>query len=59
MLDRFTGGADGKAVMASGVPLKRIGRPEEVARAVLFVASEEASFMTGHILNVDGGKTAG
>ena len=59
MLDRFTGGDEGKAIMASGVPLKRIGRPEEVARAILFVASEEASFITGHILTVDGGKTAG
>ena len=59
MLDRFTGGDEGKAIMASGIPLKRIGRPEEVARAILFVASEEASFITGHILTVDGGKTAG
>ena len=59
MLDRFTGGDEGKAIMASGVPLKRIGRPEEVARAILVVASEEASFITGHILTVDGGKTAG
>jgi NAD(P)-dependent dehydrogenase (short-subunit alcohol dehydrogenase family) len=59
MLDRFTGGSDGKAYMASIVPLKRIGRPEEIARAVVFAASDEASFVTGHILNVDGGKTAG
>jgi NAD(P)-dependent dehydrogenase (short-subunit alcohol dehydrogenase family) len=59
MLDRFTGSDDGKAYMASLVPLKRIGRPEEIARAVLFVTSDEASFITGHILGVDGGKTAG
>ena len=59
MLDRFTGGADGKAYLASLNPQKRIGRPDEVARAILFVASDEASFITGHILGVDGGKSAG
>jgi len=37
------------------VPMKRMGRPEEVARAVLFLASEEASFITGADLYVDGG----
>ena len=35
--------------------MKRMGEPEEVARAVLFVASPEASFITGVDLNVDGG----
>jgi NAD(P)-dependent dehydrogenase (short-subunit alcohol dehydrogenase family) len=59
MLDRFTGGEAGKAYLASLNPQKRIGQPEEVARAILFVASEGASFMTGHILSVDGGKSAG
>ena len=59
MLDRFTGGEEGKAYLASGVPLKRVGQPEELARAILFLASDEASFITGHILTVDGGKTAG
>ena len=38
--------------------LKRLGRPEEVARAILFVASDEASYMTGSIVAVDGGWTA-
>jgi NAD(P)-dependent dehydrogenase (short-subunit alcohol dehydrogenase family) len=59
MLDRFTGGADGKAYLASLNPQKRIGNPDEVARAIVFVASDDASFITGHILNVDGGKSAG
>ena len=59
MLDRFTGGEQGKAYLASLNPQKRIGQPDEVARAILFISSDEASFITGHILNVDGGKSAG
>ena len=41
------------------VPLGRIGRPEEVANAALFVLSDEASFITGVALPVDGGFSAG
>ncbi len=59
MLDRFTGNAENKAALASRVPFGRIGVPDEIARAVVFAASAGASFMTGHILTVDGGKTAG
>jgi NAD(P)-dependent dehydrogenase (short-subunit alcohol dehydrogenase family) len=59
MLDRFTGSAERKAVLAGAVPLARIGNPEDIAAAVLFAASEGASFMTGQILTIDGGKTAG
>ena len=40
-------------------PLRRMGRPEEVAAAVVFLASEEASFITGSSINVDGGFTSG
>ncbi len=46
--------ADMSAV-AAGLPLKRLGRPEEVANAVLWLCSDETSFVTGHILEVDGG----
>jgi NAD(P)-dependent dehydrogenase (short-subunit alcohol dehydrogenase family) len=38
--------------------LKRVGRPEEVARVILFLASDDASYMTGSIVAVDGGRTA-
>jgi 2-keto-3-deoxy-L-fuconate dehydrogenase len=39
-------------------PIGRIGKPEEVARAALFLASDDASFITGHLMFVDGGWTA-
>jgi NAD(P)-dependent dehydrogenase (short-subunit alcohol dehydrogenase family) len=51
----------GKAKITRGlvttVPMGRLGLPEELANAIAFVASDEASFITGHVLNVDGGKT--
>ena len=58
MLDRFTGTADRKAGLVAGVPLKRSGRPEEIADAIVFAASSKASFITGQIIAVNGGKTA-
>ena len=59
MLDRFTGTPENKAALASGVPLGRVGKPVEIAAAVRFLASEAAAFITGQIVTVDGGKTAG
>ena len=41
------------------IPLGRIGTPEDVANAVAFLASEEASYITGHVLNVNGGMLMG
>jgi NAD(P)-dependent dehydrogenase (short-subunit alcohol dehydrogenase family) len=58
LLNRFTGGADRKAGLIAGVPLKRAGKPEEIARAIVYLASDDASFVTGQILGVNGGKTA-
>jgi NAD(P)-dependent dehydrogenase (short-subunit alcohol dehydrogenase family) len=58
MLNRFTQTAERKAGLASTVPLKRVGRPEEIAQAIVFVSSDKASFITGASYLVDGGKTA-
>jgi NAD(P)-dependent dehydrogenase (short-subunit alcohol dehydrogenase family) len=58
MLNRFVGSPERKAGMVAGVPLKRVGTPEEVARTILFLGSDKAPFLTGQIISVDGGKSA-
>jgi NAD(P)-dependent dehydrogenase (short-subunit alcohol dehydrogenase family) len=45
--------------MASYVPIGRIGTPEDVAEAVLFLCSDQAPYITGATLEVDGGMSAG
>ena len=58
MLTRFTGTDDRKATLIAGVPMKRMGLPEEVAQAIVFLGSDRSPFLTGQILAVDGGKLA-
>jgi NAD(P)-dependent dehydrogenase (short-subunit alcohol dehydrogenase family) len=58
MLTRFTGTAEKRAAMGTAVPLGRLGLAEEVADGIVFIASDEARFITGHVLIVDGGKSA-
>lgn len=58
MLDRLTGTPDRKAAFLAAVPMKRGGTPEEVANAILFLASDKASYISGQIIRVNGGKTA-
>jgi NAD(P)-dependent dehydrogenase (short-subunit alcohol dehydrogenase family) len=55
MLERFTGNEAGKAALLTGVPLKRAATPEEIAQMIMFLASGQASFVTGQIVSVDGG----
>jgi NAD(P)-dependent dehydrogenase (short-subunit alcohol dehydrogenase family) len=59
MLTRYVKSDDAtKAQVAASVPLKRIGEAEEVAQAIVFLASRKASFITGESLAIDGGKVA-
>jgi NAD(P)-dependent dehydrogenase (short-subunit alcohol dehydrogenase family) len=56
MLDRFTGGHP--ELLTAGVPLGRVGTVEEVAEAVVWLASDAARFVTGAVIPVDGGMSA-
>jgi NAD(P)-dependent dehydrogenase (short-subunit alcohol dehydrogenase family) len=58
MLTRFTNTDENKAALVSTVPLKRMATPEEIAHVIAFVASANASYMTGSSIPVDGGKLA-
>lgn len=58
MLDRIADGAHNLPMVASTIPAGRIGKPEEVADAIMFMASPQASYITGQVLAVNGGKTA-
>jgi NAD(P)-dependent dehydrogenase (short-subunit alcohol dehydrogenase family) len=58
MLTRFTGTPENKAGLVAKVPLGRLGMSEEVAHGIVFIASDDARFVTGHVLNVDGGMSA-
>ncbi len=58
MLDRFAGSEEVKQWLIGRIPLGRLARPEEVADAIVYLASDKASFVTGQSLAVDGGKLA-
>jgi NAD(P)-dependent dehydrogenase (short-subunit alcohol dehydrogenase family) len=58
MMDRFTGGtAEGRERVIAQEPVGRMGQPEEIANAVLWLCSDAASFVVGHAMVVDGGQT--
>lgn len=58
MLTRFTGSPEHKDKLQRGVPMKRLGLPEEVAQAIVFLGSDKSPFLSGQILAVDGAKLA-
>jgi NAD(P)-dependent dehydrogenase (short-subunit alcohol dehydrogenase family) len=58
MMDRFSGGTpEGRARVIAQEPVGRIGKPEEIAAAVLWLCSDAAAFVVGHAMVVDGGQT--
>jgi len=58
MLDRLTGSPERKAAFFAAIPMKRGATPEEIAEAIVFVGSDKASYITGQIIRVNGGRTA-
>lgn len=58
MLSRFTGDTtEGRAKMIAEEPIGRIGKPEEIAAAVVWLCSDAAAFVVGHAMVIDGGQT--
>lgn len=58
MLARFAGSDERLTAMAAGIPQKRLGRAEEIAQTIVFLASDKVGFLTGQVIDVNGGKTA-
>jgi NAD(P)-dependent dehydrogenase (short-subunit alcohol dehydrogenase family) len=58
MMGRFTGGTDeGRSQVIAEEPIGRMGKPEEIAAAVVWLCSDAAAFMVGHAMVIDGGQT--
>ncbi len=58
MMDRFSGGiAEGRQAVIAQEPIGRMGQPEEIASAVVWLCSDAASFVVGHAMVIDGGQT--
>jgi NAD(P)-dependent dehydrogenase (short-subunit alcohol dehydrogenase family) len=59
MMDRFSEGTpEGRAKVISQEPVGRMGKPEEIAAAVVWLCSDAAAFVVGHAMVIDGGQTA-
>lgn len=58
MMDRFTGGtAEGRERVIAQEPVRRMGKPDEIASAVVWLCSDPAAFVIGHAMVIDGGQT--
>ena len=58
MMDRFSGGTpEGRARVIAQEPVGRMGKPEEIAAAVVWLCSDAAAFVVGHAMVIDGGQT--
>jgi hypothetical protein len=58
MMDRFTGGTpEGRAKVIAEEPVGRMGKPEEIAAAAVWLCSDAAAFVVGHAMVIDGGQT--
>jgi NAD(P)-dependent dehydrogenase (short-subunit alcohol dehydrogenase family) len=58
MLDRFTGTPEVNDALVATVPLRRRGATEELANAIVFISSPDASYISGTVFEVDGGMSA-
>jgi NAD(P)-dependent dehydrogenase (short-subunit alcohol dehydrogenase family) len=52
------GGEERKNALVAGVPMKRLGQPDDIVDVIAFLASPQAGFLTGQVIDVNGGKTA-